>query len=312
MPASQVKITGEIHADVLEKARKTVIENTVATAELPGFRAGKAPEAMVLSHVGEGKILERAAERVLNDSYSEILEENNIRAIGTPMISVTKLAAGNPLGFAIITAVMPEIALGDYHKLAKEAAQKNPITEPIVDEKDIDAFTEDLKKQIGEQQLGTLGDTTAIREKIKESLLNTKKTEMLDKRRAAIADALIDNTKFEIPEMIVESELEQMVGQFRADIERNGVTYESYLKEIKKTEDEIRKEWHSSAERRARLELILKKIAREEKVELPDEQVKTEVDQIVSQHKNVDRFRARMYVENILTNKKVFEILENL
>jgi trigger factor len=131
-----------------------------------------------------------------------------------------------------------------------------------------------------------------------------------EKRRGAIAEKLISEAKFDVPEVFIESELETMIGQFKADIVRNGLTFDGYLSSIKKTEADIKTEWRESAERRARLELILKYIAQAEKITPDEAEVKKEVDHIISHHKGADRFSIRMYVENMMKNKLVLDFLE--
>ncbi len=326
LPESRVKITGEVEADHFEKARLAVIKNATETAELPGFRTGKAPQSMVELHLGEAKILQQAAEAVLNEIYGDILDEHKVRAIGMPTIAITKIAKGNPLGFIMETAVMPEIALENYKKLATEAAQSIPEAPTSVEEKDIEKIVEDLRKhfaedaekkqlpEVNEEFVKKLGDFATVadfKKKIGENLLEQKKHETKDKKRASIADKLVAESKFEVPEVIIESELNTMLGQFKADIERNGMTFEGYLKQINKTETDIQKEWRESAIKQAKLELILKHIARKEKIEPKEEDVKKEVDHIMSHHKTADRFKARMYVENMMTNQMVFDFLEN-
>ncbi len=327
LAGSKVKISGEISTPAFEKARKAAIEHAKNSAEIPGFRAGKAPENLVINHVGDIKILERAAESVINDVYADIIDDHKVRAIGMPTISITKIAAGNPLGFVLETFVMPEISLSNYKTLAKEAIGKVPDAATVVEEKEVEAVIEDLRKRLGAMEgegkelpefndefvkkLGDFTNVEAFKEKARTNILEHKKLEVKDKRRAAIADALIAESHFDAPEVIVESELNTMLGQFRADIERNGYTMQGYLEQIQKKEEDIRKEWHESAVRRAKLELILKHIAREEKIVPNEEDLKKEIDHIISHHKTADRFRVRMYVENLMTNQKVFEFLES-
>lgn len=324
VPGSKLKISGEITAEAFEKARKESLSKFVAEAEIPGFRAGKAPEAMVMRHLGEMRVLEKAAEAAINEAYTEILKEENIRAIGLPWVSVTKIAKDNPLGFEIETAVMPEVVLENYKKVAKEAREKISDAPETVEEKEVNDVIEDLRKRMkGEEEnlpevniefvkkFGEFESVEDFKKKVGENILENKKRETRDKRRASIVDALIALAKFEVPEVIVESELDTMINQFRADIERSGMTFDGYLKHIKKTEEEIRKEWRENALKRAKLELILKHIGRTEKIELDEKDIKERVDHIVSHHKTADRFQVRMYIENLMTNEKVLELLEN-
>ncbi len=340
LPESRVKIIGEVEAAHFDKARTAVIKSAVETAELPGFRIGKAPEAMVLKHLGEAKILERAAEAVLNEIYGDILEEHKVRAIGMPAITITKIATENPLGFIMETAVLPEVSLENYKKLATEASKSIPDAPTTAEEKEIEKVVEDLRKHMAEpateegsasensgetkkepnlpemndefaKKFGDFATVADLKKKIGENLLEQKKHEVKDKRRAAIADKLVAQTKFDVPNEIIESELGTMLGQFQADIERHGLTFEGYLKQINKTTEEIQKEWRESAIKRAKLELILKHIGRKENIAPKEEEIKKEVDHLMSHHKDADRFKARMYVENLMTNQMVFDWLEN-
>lgn len=308
LPKSRVKISGEIVEAVFEKARKNALERIKLATEIPGFRVGKAPETLVVRHVGDMKILEMAAESAVEDVYGKILDEHDIRAIGLPSVSITKIAVGNPLGFVIETAVMPKILLADYRKISKEAEAKIPDPPTLIEEKEIDSVIEDLRKRVA---MENNTDVASFREKTRENLIEHKKRETREKRRGAIADKLIAEAKFEIPELIVESELDTMISQFKADIERNGLTFVDYLTSLKKKEEDIRKEWRDNAERRARLELILKHIAQTENISPAEEEIKKEVDHILAHHKTADRFRVRMYVENMMKNQMVLEFLES-
>lgn len=348
LPKSRVKITGAVTVEAFEKARKQALEEVKSATEIPGFRVGKAPENLVVQHVGEMRILDRAAAAAIEHIYGHILEneaeKEGVRAIGHPQVTVTKLAAGNPLGFIIETDVMPEVSLDSYKKIAKDAVSGIADAKETVEEKEIDDVIEDLRKRLAIEKasvtenkpetesenatgsaadkvlpevndefvkkFGNFANVAEFREHARKNLLEHKKHEVNEKRRGAIADKLITEAKFEVPELFVESELDTMLNQFRADIERNGMTFNDYLKMVKKTEAEVRAEWRESAERRARLELVLKHIARAEKIEPEEEKVKAEIDHILKHHKTADRFTVRMYVENIMKNKMVFEFLE--
>ncbi len=101
-------------------SRQKAVKKLSETLNIPGFRSGKAPENVLIQHIGEYPVLEDAAEIALTEEYPLILQEYAIDAIGRPNITITKLAASNPLGFKITTAVMPEFTLPDYKKIAKE------------------------------------------------------------------------------------------------------------------------------------------------------------------------------------------------
>lgn len=105
--------------------------------------------------------------------------------------------------------------------------------------------------------------------------------------------------------------MEKMLAQFKDDIAKSGITYEDYLKHIKKTEADIKAEWKDTAVKRAKSQVILNTIAKDEGIAPKEEEVKKEMENILASYKDADRFRVRMYVETFLTNELVFQFLEN-
>ena len=73
----------------------------------------------------------------------------------------------------------------------------------------------------------------------------------------------------------------------------------------------IKKEWLPSAEKRVKVQLVLNKIADVEKVKPTEDDIKKEVDALISQYKDADPVRARMYIESVLTNEMVLRKLAN-
>ena len=119
LPKSEIEIEGELENELFEnyfaKALKTLGENL----KLDGFRKGKIPENVLLSNIPEISILEKMAEMALSEHYPKIIEGEKIDAIGRPEISITKVGVGSPLEFKVKTALLPEVKLADYKKIAK-------------------------------------------------------------------------------------------------------------------------------------------------------------------------------------------------
>ena len=143
---SEVSITGEIPAKQFANYRTQAIKNIAEHVEIPGFRKGKVPENIIVQRLGEEKILYEMAELALKHLYPTLLAEHKIDPIGMPNISITKIAKGSPLGFAITVAVVPEVKLPDYKKIASEvAAEKEEVVE--VSEKEVSEAIENIQKQ---------------------------------------------------------------------------------------------------------------------------------------------------------------------
>jgi len=91
-----------------------------------------------------------------------------------------------------------------------------------------------------------------------------------------------------------------------------GLKFEDYLKHLNKAREGLRKDFHKDAEKKAKLALILNEIAKAENITADAEQVEKEVKEILDRYKEADPERARIHAENILTNEKIFQFLENL
>ena len=149
------------------------------------------------------------------------------------------------------------------------------------------------------------------REQLSAMLSEDKKTAAKEKLRLSIADAIAAETTVELPNVMIESELNRTQSQFENDIQRMGVKLDDYLKHAKKTLEEIRKEWLPHAEKKAKLQLILNEISRLENIKPSPAEIETETNHIVEHYKDADRERAAIYAETVLTNEKVFEFLES-
>lgn len=339
LPHSEIEISGEIDASFLDECFGTALESMIKNAEFPGFRKGKVPKEILIQRVGELSILEEAAHTALDLEYPKIIIEKKIQFIGRPRIQITKLAKGNPLGFTIHTSVVPSFSLPPYKAIAKkeiakeenleatekeiddvlsemqkhqahmklhESGNKHDHANPNIEEKDLPVIDDAFAKTMGDFK-----DLADMKEKIKENLGTEKKNRIKEKKRTAIMETIINETKIDTPEILIESELEKMLLEFKGDIERAGLSYDDYLKTVTKTEEQIRAEWKETAEKKAKAHLIISKIADEEKISPDEEKVRRETEKILMMYKDADPVRARAYVAMILTNEKVFEFLEN-
>ncbi len=185
----------------------------------------------------------------------------------------------------------------EEHSKAHAKAEEAPLPE----------LTDDFVKTLGD-----FSDVPDFKNKLSGMVAEQKKDQAREKMRIQIADAIVDASTIELPEVMIESELERTQSQFSADIERMGVKLDDYLKHAKKTLPEIRLEWRPHAEKKAKLQLILNEIAKKENIKPTQEEIEKEVGHIVEHYKDADRERAGVYAETVLTNEKVFSFLEGV
>lgn len=161
-------------------------------------------------------------------------------------------------------------------------------------------------------QPGQFTDVADFKTKLREHLEIEKKREVEAKHRAAITDAIIDGTTMELPQVLIESELNQMFAQMQEDLDRANLKMDDYLTHIKKTKDELKTEWTPSAEKRAKLQLVLNEIAKAENITPDETQLKAQVDQLMEQYKDADRYRVTVYVASVMQNEAVMKMLESI
>jgi len=145
-----------------------------------------------------------------------------------------------------------------------------------------------------------------------ENIKMEKQLRVKDKRRSQIAEKLINETVGEIPSILVDDESRSLVERLKFDLGNAGVKWDEYLRNAKKTEEDVLKEARPDAEKRVKLEIVIAKIARAEKLEPNAEEVKTEVEKIMKVHTGADPIRAEEYVRNVFINRLVFDFLENI
>ena len=94
------------------------------------------------------------------------------------------------------------------------------------------------------------------------------------------------------------------------DLKRSGLKMEDYLTHIKKTQDDMKAEWTPAAEKRAKLQLILNAIAKKENIKADEKLTEERVNELLSHYKDANADRGRTYVETILVNEVVLNMLE--
>ena len=170
-------------------------------------------------------------------------------------------------------------------------------------------LTDEYVKTLG--QPGQFETVEDFRKKLREHLEIQKKQEAEAAHRAKITDEIIEKSQFELPEIMIESEINQMFAQMNEDLERANLKMDDYLKHIKKSKEDLQKDWRPAAEKRARLQLVLNEIAKQEEVKPDEAALDAQVKQLKEQYKDADEARVRVYVASVMTNEAVMKMLES-
>src|SRR5436190_15528458 len=127
------------------------------------------------------------------------------------------------------------------------------------------------------RSLGSYSDLAALKSEVKARL----ERNALDRARHEFADKIIEygtaNATLELPDVLVEQEVEIMHDELRGSLARQGIDEAAYLKATDKTEVDLHADLRPRAEKRVKVLLVLSKIAEVEGLEIDDRDVEAEV-----------------------------------
>ena len=123
----------------IEGAYKTLSEKI----NIPGFRKGKVPAAMIDQRVGRGAVLDEAINAALPTFYSQAAKENDVLVIGRPNVDITELKDNEKLSFTVEVDIRPEIALPDFTQIKIE------VDDVLVTDSDLEKQIESLQIRFG-------------------------------------------------------------------------------------------------------------------------------------------------------------------
>ena len=134
----QVFLTVEMESAEVEESLEKSYYRLVKKANIPGFRKGKAPRAILERHIGKESLLEDALNNLLPEACERAIKEQKIETFAQPHIEVTQT---DPVIFKATVPLPPAIKLGDYHhiRLAPEPVE--------VTEDNVSAAIEQLRHQ---------------------------------------------------------------------------------------------------------------------------------------------------------------------
>ena len=131
------KLTFEVSAEEFEKAIDRAYNKNKSKFDIPGFRKGKAPKAIVIKNYTKAVFYDDALNDVLPDAYEAALKESGLDVVARPEFDVEEIKDGEPVVFTALCTTRPEVKLGEY-KGIKVAKVDYTVSDEEVD-KDINA-----------------------------------------------------------------------------------------------------------------------------------------------------------------------------
>src|SRR5215470_1387216 len=115
LPKSQVGMTIEVPADVVDATYERVLNRLASRAKIEGFRPGRAPRALVEARIGPAVLREEVVETMVPEVVRQALDEKSIDPIDNPDVQVVELERGRPARLKATISVMPAVQLGEAH-----------------------------------------------------------------------------------------------------------------------------------------------------------------------------------------------------
>ena len=110
---------------------------------IPGFRKGKVPAAMIDQRVGRGSVIDEAINNALPEFYGMAAREHSVLVVGRPEVEIKEYVDNEKLVFAVEVDVRPEVTLPDFSKITIE------VDDVAVTDKDIDEQVDELRARFG-------------------------------------------------------------------------------------------------------------------------------------------------------------------
>ena len=165
--------------------------------------------------------------------------------------------------------------------------------------------------------LGKIKDVAELKGNIRKALEGQEKTKAEHDLKEKLADEVIKGTKTDVPEVLVEEELNFMLKELEGNVLQSGMEFEQFLKNSKTNREELRVKYRENAVKRAKWNLVVREISQKEKMEANEEELKEKMEQTLKAYPeeekakvNMDRFRE--YMKEMIVTEKVFALLEKI
>lgn len=167
--------------------------------------------------------------------------------------------------------------------------------------------------------LGKFENVAELKTKIREGIAEEAKGKAKEDLRGTLVNALVEGVDANVPASLMLGEKSRMLAQFQEQISMMGMSWEQYLVNTKKTEDELMGEWDDSAKKRVIVELALAHVAKEMEIIVDSETIEAEMNQTLQYFKSIEKAQKDINLQALygavkerLTQQKTLEYLESI
>ena len=169
----------------------------------------------------------------------------------------------------------------EYHAedlAGKDAVFKVKIHE--IKEKEVPELDDEFAKDV-DDEVETLAE---LREKKEKELLERKERDYENKIRETIIEKVIENAEIDIPEAMINTELDNMLREFEQNLQMQGMSLENYYQFSGQSEEQLKEQMKDDAEKRVKTNLTLEAIFEEENLEVSEEAIDEELEKMAEMY----------------------------
>ncbi len=161
-------------------------------------------------------------------------------------------------------------------------------------------------------------DVKTLRETIKTNMLEEKKQEESFRQEKEMLELIAKKSQFEdIPDLLLNEEINKMIGELKQGVEEQGLEFDTYLKNLKKTLADLKIDFTPQALMRIKVAIVMRAIADDQDISIDEKELEEELDRTAEQYKEEDQRKQiyspqyREYAEHVLKNRKVIDFLRD-
>lgn len=272
-----IQITFTIPFSVIKDAQGDVVKEFAKDTEIPGFRKGMAPLDKVAAKIPQNTLIEHALSHVLPKALAEAITENKLQIAIYPKFELISAEEDKPWQIRGVTCELPKVELGGYKKAIEGALRADSIIVP----------GKETKEKTHEEKEGI------------------------------VIKALLDTVKINIPQILIDEEVNSRLSNLLERLEKLGVALENYLMSISKKVEDLRTDYSNQAKGAIALDLILSKVAEEEKINIDQKEIEgaismSQAAKSAKEDGAENKEDRKRLVESILKRRAALDFLINL
>lgn len=164
-----------------------------------------------------------------------------------------------------------------------------------ISKKELPVYDDEFVKDVSEF------DTVADYEKhLEEEIKERKEHAAQHAFESAVLDVLVENTEVEIPDVMIEKEIDNRINDFNYSLQMQGLTLDMYLSYLGMDVEKLRESYKADAEKSVKLRLALERIVELEKIEVSDEDAEKELQTYADQYElTLDKVKELVSYEDV-------------